>query len=214
MVDVESARFGIRSLLWSAEGGFLLNDEPILLRGGCVHHDNGVLGAASYPQSEARKVAQLKASGFNAVRCAHNPPAPAFLDACDRLGMLVIDEAFDCWREGKTPFDYHMVFDDWWARDIESMVLRDRNHPSIVMWSIGNEVTERDGRSGGAQIARMLGDAVRELDPSRPITCAICGVWDELKTWEDTDVVFAALDIGGYNYQWAVSYTHLTLPTN
>ncbi len=202
VVDVESAQFGIRSLRWSAERGFLLNDEPILLRGGCVHHDNGVLGAASYPQSEARKVAQLKASGFNAVRCAHNPPAPAFLDACDRLGMLVIDEAFDCWREGKTPFDYHMVFDDWWARDIESMVLRDRNHPSIVMWSIGNEVTERDGRSGGAQIARMLADAVRKLDPSRPITSAICGVWDELRTWEDTDVVFAALDIGGYNYQW------------
>jgi beta-galactosidase len=202
LVDSSMTTFGIRSLAFSAEGGFLLNGQPLLMKGGCVHHDNGVLGAASYPRAEERKVALHKASGFNAIRCAHNPPAPAFLDACDRLGMLVIDESFDCWREGKNPHDYHVAFDDWWERDIEAMVLRDRNHPSVVVWSIGNEVLERDGRSNGAGIARMLAEKVRALDPTRPLTAAICGVWDGHRTWEDTDAVFAVLDIGGYNYQW------------
>lgn len=201
-VDNAATTFGIRTISVSAETGFLLNGKPVKMKGGCVHHDNGVLGAASYRRSEERKVELHKASGYNTIRCAHNPPSPAFLDACDRLGMLVIDEAFDCWREGKNPFDYHVAFDDWWQRDIESMVLRDRNHPSVVVWSIGNEVMERDGRSGGEQIARALADYTRKLDPTRPVTAAICGVWDQHRTWEDTDVVFKALDIGGYNYQW------------
>jgi beta-galactosidase len=116
--------------------------------------------------------------------------------------MLVIDEAFDCWREGKNVGDYHVAFDAWWQRDIESMVRRDRNHPSVVIWSIGNEVIERDGRSGGAQIARMLADHIRSLDPTRPVTSAICEVFDSHGGWEDTDPVFAALDIAGYNYLW------------
>jgi beta-galactosidase len=201
-VDGASTPFGIRSLAYSAQEGFVLNGEPTLLKGGCVHHDNGILGAASYPRSEARQVELLKASGFNAIRCAHNPPAPALLDACDRLGMLVIDEAFDCWRQGKNPFDYHTVFADWWQRDIESMVYRDRNHPSVIMWSIGNEVLERDGRSEGAWIARALADHVRALDPTRPVTAAICKLWDDRREWKDTDPVFAALDVGGYNYAW------------
>jgi len=200
VVDTEVTPFGIRSLHVDAELGFLLNGRPLALRGGCVHHDNGVLGAASFDRAEERKVELHKASGYNAIRCAHNPPAPAFLEACDRLGMLVIDEAFDCWREGKNPGDYHVAFDDWWQRDIESMVRRDRNHPSIIMWSIGNEVNERDGRSGGAQVARMLADHVRSLDPTRPITSAICGLWGPGE-WAQTDPVFAALDVGGYNYQ-------------
>ncbi|MCS7061794.1 MAG: glycoside hydrolase family 2 TIM barrel-domain containing protein [Anaerolineae bacterium] len=202
-VDTDVTAFGIRSIALSSEEGFLLNGRPLKLKGGCVHHDNGILGAASYPRAEERKVELLKANGFNAVRCAHNPPAPAFLDACDRLGLLVIDEAFDCWREGKTPFDYHTVFDDWWQRDIESMVLRDRNHPSVVMWSIGNEVIERDGRSAGAHLARTLADFTRRLDPTRPITSALCDVWSQSgRTWADTDPIFAALDVCGYNYQW------------
>jgi beta-galactosidase len=202
VVDALETPFGIRSISVDAQKGFLLNGQPIKMKGGCVHHDDGVMGAASFPHSEERKVALLKASGFNAIRCAHNPPAPAFLDACDRLGMLVMDEAFDCWRAGKNPFDYHVVFDDWWKRDIASMVERDRNHPSVVMWSIGNEVYERDGRSNGAQIARRLADGIRALDRTRPISSAINGVRGDGYTWENTDVVFAALDIGGYNYQW------------
>lgn len=203
VVDSETNSFGIRSLAWNAEQGFLLNGQAIKLKGGCVHHDNGVLGSTSLPRAEEKKVERLKASGFNAIRCAHNPPAPAFLDACDRLGMLVIDETFDCWREGKNLFDYHMFFEAWWQRDTESMVLRDRNHPSVVIWSIGNEVLERDGRSNGVAVARMQAECVRSLDATRPITAAICGIWGETrKTWIDTDGVFAVLDVGGYNYQW------------
>jgi len=200
--DTAVTTFGIRSIAVSAARGFLLNGRPLDLKGGCVHHDNGILGAAAYARSEERKVELLRDSGFNCLRTAHNPPSPAFLDACDRLGMLVIDEAFDCWREGKNPYDYHVVFDDWWQRDLESMVRRDQNHPCVVMWSIGNEVMERDGRSDGARIARRLADYVRKLDPTRPVTAAICSTWDNLRTWEDTDPVFAALDVGGYNYQW------------
>ncbi len=208
IVDDEVTSFGIRSIALSAEGGFMLNGQPVKLKGGCAHHDNGALGAASYSRAEERKVELLKASGFNAVRCAHNPPAPAFLDACDRLGLLVIDEAFDCWREGKNPFDYHIAFDDWWQRDLQSMVLRDRNHPSVILWSIGNEVLERDGRSGGAHIARELADFTRRLDPTRPVTAASCDVWSQYgRTWADADTVFAALDVCGYNYQWR-EYRH------
>jgi len=202
VVDSAASAFGIRSIAWNASDGLLLNGKSIKMKGGCVHHDNGILGAASLPRAEERKVALLRASGFDAIRTAHNPPAPAFLDACDRLGMLVIDESFDCWREGKNPFDYHLSFDDWWQRDTTSMVLRDRNHPSVIIWSIGNEVAERDGRSNGAAVGRMQADLVRKLDPTRPVTSAINGVHNAGRTWLDTDPIFSALDIGGYNYQW------------
>jgi beta-galactosidase len=201
-VDANTTTFGVRSIALDPRRGFLLNGAPLKLRGGCVHHDNGPLGAASHDRAEERKVEIHKASGYNAIRCAHNPPAPAFLDACDRMGLLVIDEAFDCWREGKTAGDYHVAFDAWWQRDLESMIRRDRNHPSVVIWSIGNEVIERDGRSGGAQIARMLADCVRRLDPTRPVTAALCHVDDSQASWEGTNPVFAALDIAGYNYLW------------
>ncbi len=200
--DTQVTSFGIRSIAFNAVQGFLLNGQPYELKGGCVHHDNGILGAASYVRSEERKVELHRESGYNAIRTAHNPPAPAFLDACDRLGMLVMDEAFDCWREGKNPYDYHVSFEDWYQRDLESMVRRDRNHPCVIFWSIGNEVMERDGRSGGARIARTLAEYVRKLDNTRPVTAAICGVWDDRRTWKDTDSVFAVLDVGGYNYQW------------
>jgi beta-galactosidase len=201
VVDTTATKFGIRSLFFSAEQGFLLNGQPLKLKGGCVHHDNGVLGAASYPRSEERKVENLKASGFNAIRCAHNPPAPAFLDACDRLGMLVIDETFDCWRDGKNPHDYHVAFDDWWQRDADSMLYRDRNHPSIILWSIGNELMER-GRPEGWALAHMLADHVRSVDATRPVTAAMCGPWGDQWQWADSAGFFAALDVGGYNYQW------------
>lgn len=142
-VQVESAEtdsvdaiFGIRTLSFTTEGGFLLNGESITLKGGCVHHDNGALGSATIDRAEERRVETLKANGYNAIRTSHNPVSPAFLDACDRVGMLVMDEAFDCWERGKGGADYHLYFDAWWQRDIESMVKRDINHPSVIMWCV------------------------------------------------------------------------------
>jgi beta-galactosidase len=196
VVDEVETPFGIRSLVWSAEKGFLLNGKPVKMVGGSVHHDNGVLGAAAFDRAEERRVELLKAAGFNAIRTAHNPPSPAFLAACDRLGMLVMDEAFDCWERAKKPFDYHLYFKDWWQRDIDALVLRDRNHPSVVMWSIGNEIPER-GVEAGAQTAKTLADYVRKLDSSRPITSAVN---NPATPWESMDGFFAALDVAGYNY--------------
>ncbi len=179
VVDTEQTVFGFRTIAIDAEQGFRLNGIPLKLKGGCVHHDNGLLGAASYDRAEERKVELMKSAGFNAVRCAHNPPAPAFLDACDRLGMLVIDETFDCWRMGKNPNDYHLVFEDWWRRDTASMVKRDRNHPSIIMWSIGNEVGERSGASDGYAWCRKQADYIRSLDDTRPVTSALPALFEE-----------------------------------
>lgn len=196
-VDVVTKQFGIRTIEFSAEKGFLLNGKKTLLNGGCVHHDNGALGAAAYDRAEVRKVELLKKAGFNAVRTSHNPPSEAFLDACDRLGLMVIDEAFDGWREKKNTFDYASIFDKWWKHDVESMVLRDRNHPSIIMWSIGNEIIER-AKSEAVETAKMLASAVRNLDATRPVTSAMT-TWT--KDWEIFDPLMAAHDVAGYNYQ-------------
>ena len=195
-IDQVSTPFGIRSLEWSAEKGFLLNGKQVKMVGGCIHHEHGPLGAASFDRAEERRVQILKESGFNAIRTAHNPPSPALLDACDRLGMLVMDEAFDCWSRGKNKFDYSVVFQDWWRRDIDAMVLRDRNHPSVIMWNIGNEVPER-GEPLGAQEARMISDYLRGLDRTRPVTSALNFIMGK---WSDTDGYYSAIDIAGYNY--------------
>lgn len=196
IIDEVSTPFGVRSIEWSAEKGFLLNGKPVKMTGGCIHHDNGPLGAAAFDRAEERRVQILKESGFNAIRTAHNPPSPAFLEACDRLGMLVMDEAFDCWSKGKNKFDYNVAFKEWWQRDISSMVLRDRNHPSVVMWSIGNEIPER-GDALGAQEAKMISDYLRELDHTRPLTSALNLVFGN---WSNTDGYYSTLDIAGYNY--------------
>ena len=195
-VDEVSTPFGVRSIEWSAGKGFLLNGRPVKMTGGCVHHDHGPLGAAAFDRAEERRVQILKESGFTAIRTSHNPPSPAFLDACDRLGMLVMDEAFDCWSKGKNEFDYNVAFKDWWQRDIDAMVLRDRNHPSVVMWSIGNEIPER-GDPLGAEEAKMIADYLRGLDRTRPITSALNQIMGK---WSNTDGFYSALDIGGYNY--------------
>jgi beta-galactosidase len=193
LLDLVEETFGIRTLEFSVEKGFLLNGVPTLLKGGCMHHDNGPLGAAAYDRAEERRVELMKASGFNSIRCSHNPPSEVFLDACDRLGMLVIDETFDMWRKPKNPQDYHLYFDDWWKKDVEAMVLRDRNHPSIIMWSIGNEIPER-GEPEGAVTSKMLVEYVKQLDSTRPVTAAVNGLGP------DKDPYFATLDISGYNY--------------
>jgi beta-galactosidase len=193
LVDRSETKFGIRTIHFDVVTGFQLNGKELKLKGGCFHDDNGPLGSKSYDRAEERRVELLKASGFNAIRCSHNPPSPAFLDACDCLGMLVIDEAFDMWKDQKNPDDYHLYFNEWWQRDIESMVLRDRNHPSVIMWSIGNEIPDKN-KPEVMQVAKMLGDYIRFIDPSRPVTSAV----NDLKP--DKDPYFATLDIAGYNY--------------
>lgn len=199
LLDEVAAPFGIRTVAVSAGRGFELNSRSLKLVGGSAHHDNGPLGAAAFDRAEERRVELLKAAGFNAVRTAHNPPSPAFLDACDRLGLLVMDEAFDCWEKGKNPHDYSVAFKNWWRRDLDAMVLRDRNHPAVVMWSIGNEVYER-GNAAGARIAGELTEHIRELDPTRPLTAGLNGM-GEHGNWTDIDPVFATLDVAGYNYE-------------
>ena len=191
-------KFGIRSLEFSAEKGFLLNGKPMELKGGCLHHDNGLLGAAAYGRAEERRVELMKSNGFNAVRCAHNPPSESFLDACDRLGILVIDEFTDMWDWYKNPQDYSRFFADWWRKDLNDMILRDRNHPSIIMWSIGNEIHTRED-SIRIRISRQLADHVRKLDNTRPVTQAVTGVFYP-DGWESADPVFASVDVSGYNY--------------
>jgi beta-galactosidase len=193
LADRLETKFGIRKISFDAVNGFMLNNKSMKLKGGCFHIDNGPLGARSFDRAEIRRVALMKESGFNAIRCSHNPPAPAFLEACDSLGMLVIDEAFDCWTEGKNADDYHIYFQDWWQRDLQSMLLRDRNHPSIIMWSIGNEIPGMD-RPSIADTAKMLADYVRSVDNTRPVTAAANSVSDQ------KDAFFSALDISGYNY--------------
>lgn len=201
--DTASVQVGIRKIDLDPAQGLRINGESIKLRGGCVHHDNGPLGSSCIPRAEERRVEVLKANGFNAIRTSHNPPSRDFLDACDRLGMLVIDEAFDCWEAGnKNPQDYHLYFKDWWQRDLESMILRDRNHPCVLLWSIGNEINER-AEQHGLEIGKALAAHAHKLDPSRKVTAAICSPWDHPKqTWEDMQPAFTYLDIAGYNYQW------------
>ncbi len=196
VVDGTKTNFGIRSIKFTAENGFQLNGKTIKMNGGCMHHDNGCLGAAAFDRAEERKVELLKEAGFNAVRTSHNPPSEAFLNACDRLGLLVVDEAFDCWRSGKNKYDYAQYFDHWWKRDLDAMVLRDRNHPSIIMWSIGNEIVER-GSPEAVETAKMLADAVKKIDTTRPVTSAIV---EDGKAWATLDPLMAAHDVGGYNY--------------
>ena len=194
--------FGIRSLKFDPLLGFLLNGEKVLLKGGCMHHDNGILGAATYDRAEERRVELMKKFGFNAIRTSHNPPSHQFLDACDRLGIFVIDEAFDMWEKPKNPEDYHRYFKEWSEKDLQSMILRDRNHPSVILWSIGNEIPERADPSG-LEIRARLVKTVKALDISRPVTEAICFFWDQKgRDWKDTAPAFAGLDIGGYNYMW------------
>ncbi len=199
-----SQTFGIRQLAVSAQDGFRLNGQPVELKGGCLHHDNGLLGAAAFPAAEWRRVALMKQNGFNAIRTSHNPPSAAFLDACDRLGVMVIDEFADTWEIPKKPNTYTRYFARHWEEDLRSMLRRDYNHPSIILWSIGNEVQER-ALPRGLEIARRMVAFVRAFDPERPVTNALCAFWDNPSwrdQWDRTAPAFALLDVGGYNYLW------------
>ena len=171
-VDDDSVSFGVRTLALDPERGLRINGEPIKLRGACVHHDNGVLGAATIDRAEERRVQLLKAAGFNALRSAHNPMSRAMLDACDRYGVLVMDELTDMWTESKSDFDAALDFPEWWERDVEAMVRKDVNHPSVVFYSIGNEIPEVS-KPHGAVWSRRLAEKVRSLDGTRFVTNGI-----------------------------------------
>jgi beta-galactosidase len=210
LLDKAVTAFGIRSIAWSADKGFLLNGKPIKFNGGSVHHDNGPLGAAAFDRAEERKVELLKAAGHNAVRTAHNIPSPAFLDACDRIGLLVLEEPFDVWEAHKVKYDYAGVFEEWSQRDLSAMILRDRNHPSVVIWGIGNEIPELE-TAKGAEIGKKLVSVARSLDDTRPLTLAFPGT----TTLPTSQAVFSLLDISGYNYSLQNSYAddHTKIPS-
>lgn len=196
VADTFTDIYGIKKIEYDSKSGLRLNGKSLKLNGGCAHHDNGILGAAAFDRAEVRRVELLKEAGFNAVRTSHNIPSEAFLYACDSLGLLVIDEAFDGWRDAKNKYDYSTIFDKWWKEDIESMVLRDRNHPSIFCWSIGNEVIERK-KLEVVTTAHKLATHIRSLDGTRPVTSALAS-WDN--DWEIYDPLAAEHDIVGYNY--------------
>ena len=164
--------FGIRELIWNPQVGMTINGERVILRGACFHHDNGVLGACTYPEAEERKMRILKENGYNAVRSAHYPCSKALLDACDRMGMLMMDEYVDVWYIHKTKYDYAGQLADWWKQDLKDMVDKDYNHPSVIMYSTGNEVAETAQKKGIALTGDMT-NYLHSLDSTRPVTCGI-----------------------------------------
>ena len=199
--DDYTTTFGVRSFAFRADSGFFLNGRHVKIRGVCLHHDLGALGAAVNTRAIERQLEIMRAMGANAIRTSHNPPAPELLDLTDRMGFIVMDEAFDMWKKEKTPYDYHLDWDAWHVRDLSDIVLRDRNHPSVFIWSIGNEVMEQwnNGDSTAAPIARELAGIVRALDPTRPITQAA-------NNGSPQNPVFhaGALDLLGHNYHHEV----------
>jgi beta-galactosidase len=170
--DVLETAFGIRQIQCGSQLGFRINGEKVLLRGCCVHHDNGLLGACAYAFAEERKVRLLKENGYNAIRTAHNPCSSALLEACDKLGVLVVEEYTDMWYIHKTKYDYAGYFSDWWRQDLRDLAARDYNHPSLVMYSMGNEVSET-AQKRGAKLSEEMASFCRALDSTRPVTCGI-----------------------------------------
>ncbi len=193
-IDTVSDRIGFRTIEFTKDNGFLLNGKRLQIQGTCNHHDLGALGSAFNHRAMERQLEILKQMGDNALRTSHNPPAKEFLDLADEMGFVVMDEAFDEWKRPKTKFGYGRFFDDWSQRDLEAMIQRDRNHPSIIMWSIGNEIPEQSSKAGG-EMAKRLSDIAHAADPSRPTVSACNNPNDAVRTG------FAdALDVMGINY--------------
>lgn len=196
VTDEYETAFGIRNFSFEADKGFILNGNPVKIKGVCNHHDLGALGAAINVRALERQLEILKEMGCNGIRTSHNPPAPELLDLCDRMGFIVMDETFDMWKKKKSEYDYSMYWDEWHERDLRDHIKRDRNHPSVFVWSIGNEIGEQWGNdSSGIFIARELAAIVKELDPTRPITAAN----NEANTYNNL-IRSGALEIIGYNY--------------
>ena len=205
--DTESVLFGIRTVEADVRHGLRINGKTVKLKGGCLHHDNGPIGTVTVYDAEARKVKKLKEVGFNAIRTTHNPPSSALIEACDRLGMYIFDEAFDAWGMGKQPGDYNQYFETDWQKDLTAFVKRDRCHPCVTLWSTGNEITERGGLNDGYVRAARLAETIRALDPSRPVSNGICSFWnglddcmqaEQIRKWqENTQGIQQNADIGG-----------------
>ena len=205
-VDSTTTPFGIRSLEWNGTVGFQLNGQTIKIRGANLHSTYGPMGAVALARSSEREIEVLQAAGFNAIRTAHNPPAPEVLDACDRLGMLVWDEFSDMWDAAKNPDDYHLYFPQDWPQDLTSMIVRDRNHPSVVIWSLGNEINDTTGGQRGAQMASL----VHSLDQSRPVSQGATPFATI------TDPMYQYVDVADVHYDMAVldkNALHADYPT-
>jgi beta-galactosidase len=170
--DVLKERFGIRTVKVTAKDGFLLNGKRVIIRGACIHHDNGILGARCYKEAEYRKIKILKENGYNAIRSAHNPCSKYLLEACDELGMMVMDEYCDMWYIHKTMYDYASYVMDWYEEDIKDMVDKDFNHPSVIMYSLGNEVAET-GQAKGIEFFKTMRDVIKKYDPDKPVTTGV-----------------------------------------
>ncbi|MFT4095078.1 MAG: glycoside hydrolase family 2 TIM barrel-domain containing protein [Niabella sp.] len=196
LADTYTARFGIRYFNFDVDDGFSLNGIPLKILGVCQHHDLGALGAAFNISAARRQLRILKEMGVNAIRMAHNPPAPQLLDLCDEMGFLVMDEAFDMWAKKKNKYDYYSDFPEWHQKDLENMVRRDRNHPSVIMWSIGNEIREQFD-STGITLTKQLVKIVKDNDTTRPVTCAL----SESDPAKNYIYQSGALDIVGINYK-------------
>lgn len=194
VADVYQTPFGVRTIRFTADNGFLLNDVRVPLNGVCDHHDLGALGSALNTRALERQIELLKEMGCNAIRTSHNPPAPELLELCDRLGLVVMDEAFDCWVRGKKRNDYHLLFPDWHEKDLRAMVRRDRNHPCVVLWSIGNEVAEQ-GSTAGHEVAGELAAIVHSEDRTRPVTAGCNDARAGFNGFQKQ------VDVFGYNYK-------------
>ncbi|MCR4824627.1 MAG: DUF4982 domain-containing protein [Bacteroidales bacterium] len=201
VVDRVRTRFGFRQTAWDADQGFLLNGRVVKLHGVCLHHDLGCIGSAVHYRALQRQLEILTAAGVNAIRTAHNPPAPELLELCDEMGLLVMDEAFDEWRSGKTRGGYGRFFDEWHERDLTDLVRRDRNHPSVILWSIANEIAEQGGRTAEANeenraLSRHMADLIRAQDDTRAITCGGHQLSRDNNLYNS-----GALDVIGLNYR-------------
>jgi beta-galactosidase len=194
VVDEYTTPLGVRYFDFDADKGFSLNGKALKILGVCDHHDLGCLGSAINYRALQRQLEILKAMGCNAIRTSHNPPSPELLELTDKMGFIVMDEAFDCWQKGKKKYDYHLFFDEWHKRDLEDQILRDRNHPSVIIWSIGNEIPQQSDTSG-FRIARELAAIVHSLDTTRPITAA-----NNNPDTKNQIIKSGALDLVGYNY--------------
>ncbi len=194
VADRYETPFGIRTTEFTVTNGFLLNGQRLQINGVCLHDDLGPLGMALNPRARERQLELLKSIGCNAIRTTHNPPSPELLELCDRMGFVVIAEAFDAWAEAKRPGDYHLLFPDWHEKDLRAFIRRDRNHPSVALWSIGNEVYEQHDADGW-KLGKQLADIVHQEDPTRPVTMALHTVESSTNGFQNV------VDVFGYNYK-------------